>query len=191
MDSGRHLAAGAGRQTPHRADRKRESRHRAPGRLSQTAGSAGDGSLRPGPGAHERLQQQARRQRCQMRGLARADPGPQRARGRHRHAEFPAPGDGDRSYFFRRATTLTLRVCEIAPRVSASETSSDCSCWSRFPAPLGGLADSGRPPWRICRRLLPLRQDDLRAKRAEWLVAHQPGVSAGLRFPPARTGSFQ
>src|SRR5207237_7788681 len=31
--------------------------------------------------------------------------------------------------FFRRATTRTLCVCEMAPAVSASLTSSACSCW--------------------------------------------------------------
>ena len=48
-------------------------------------------------------------------------------------------------YFFRRATTRTFRVCEIAPGVSASLMISACSCWCRLPEPVAGLALSARP----------------------------------------------
>ena len=56
-------------------------------------------------------------------------------------------------YFFLRATTLTLRVCEIAPGVSASLMISACSCWCRFPLPVAGLALSDRPTYRTSRRV--------------------------------------
>src|ERR1019366_8420088 len=57
------------------------------------------------------------------------------------------------AYFFLLATTLTLRVCEIAPGVSASLMISACSCWCRFPLPVAGLALSDRPTYRTSRRV--------------------------------------
>ena len=48
-------------------------------------------------------------------------------------------------YFFRRATSRTRRVCEIAPGVSASLRISAASCWCRLAEPEAGLALSGRP----------------------------------------------
>ena len=51
----------------------------------------------------------------------------------------------DLTYFFRRATTRTRLVCEMAPGVRASLTISACSCWWRLPEPPAGLALSGRP----------------------------------------------
>src|ERR1019366_3111713 len=56
-------------------------------------------------------------------------------------------------YFFRRATTRTFRVCEIAPTVSASLIISACSCWCRLPDPVAGLALSDRPTYRNSRRV--------------------------------------
>src|ERR1039457_5073957 len=57
------------------------------------------------------------------------------------------------NYFFRLATTLTFRVCEIPPGVSASLIISACSCWCRFPDPVAGLALSDRPTYRTSRRV--------------------------------------
>src|ERR1035437_3870336 len=69
-------------------------------------------------------------------------------RSRHGRTDLSGFADCQRTYFFRRATTRTLRVCEIAPAVSASLMISACSCWCRFPDPVAGLALSDRPTYR-------------------------------------------